>query len=64
MFISNASFSEGIVVSVGTDPNECIRLGLGDSAGLGIYLTRVEALDLYSQLEKAIHKTGEQHENL
>jgi len=59
MFISSASLSKGIVVSEGTDSLEPIRVQFGKGVdGFAVYFSREEALDLYSQLEKAIHQTA------
>jgi hypothetical protein len=45
-------------VDVCKDAKEPIKLGLGKYSELSIHMTRDEALDLMSQLEKAIHQTA------
>lgn len=45
-------------VSVHLDSSEPIRLGIGRCSEIGVHMTRDEALDVMSQLEKAIHKTA------
>lgn len=61
MFISKASLDSGIDVSVGLDPVEAIRVQFGaDLCGFAIYFSRVEALELMSGLEKAVHQTAKE----
>jgi hypothetical protein len=45
-------------ISVHLDSSEPIRLGIGRYSEIGVHMTREEALDVMSQLEKAIHKTA------
>lgn len=45
-------------VSVHLYSSEPIRLGIGRYSEIGVHMTRDEALDVMSQLEKAIHKTA------
>lgn len=61
MFVSIADYKTGISVSLDKNPDSVIRVqlgGFGKDEALAIYLSRSEALDLYSQLEKAIHATA------
>lgn len=46
-------------ISVHLDSSEPIRLGIGKYSEVGVHMTRDEALDLMSQIEKAVHKTAE-----
>lgn len=58
MFVSQLQSNiNGLQVSVHKG-NEPIRIGLGTYSEIGINVTREEALELYSQLEKAIHLTA------
>jgi hypothetical protein len=59
MFISEASFAQGIKVELGNDPTEPIRVQFGGNSQIAVYLSRNEALELLSGLEKAIHQTAE-----
>jgi hypothetical protein len=60
MFISEARMDKGISVSLSNDPNEPIRCQFGaNSSSVAMYFSRNEALDLMSQLEKAIHSSAE-----
>jgi hypothetical protein len=45
-------------VCVHLESSEPIRFGIGKYSEIGVHMTRDEALDLMSQLEKAIHKTA------
>ena len=60
MFISKSSFAHGINVELSNDPDDVVRVqfGTGDER-FAMYFSRVEALELLSGLEKAIHKTAE-----
>lgn len=60
MFISESRFDNGISVCVGNDPNEPIRVQFGaNNDSFSMFFSRIEALELLSGLEKAIHKTAE-----
>ena len=45
-------------ISVHKESQEPIRVGIGSHGETGIHMTRAEAIDLYSQLEKAIHEVA------
>ena len=61
MYISVGTFSSGIKVDVSTDPSSPVRVQFGaNDSQIAFYFSRTEALDLMSQLEKAIHKTAEE----
>ena len=61
MFISNASFADGIKVGLSNSPDEPIRVQFGGVKDLqmSFYFSRAEALELLSGLEKAIHQSAE-----
>ena len=61
MFISKASFTKGIEVGLSNDPDDAIRVVFGGKDDwFSMYFSRVEALELMSGLEKAIHETATQ----
>jgi len=64
MFISYSDFAKGVSVEVSNDPNDVVlvRIGYGGDA-IRVFLSRNEALELYSGLEKVIHLTNKK-ENL
>lgn len=59
MYISNASFAYGIKVDLSNLKDDPIRVQFGGIHDMQIsfYFSRDEAIDLMSQLEKAIHQT-------
>jgi hypothetical protein len=61
MFISHADFATGIKVDLSNSPDDPIRVQFGGvtDVQMSFYFSRTEALDLMSQLEKAIHQTAE-----
>jgi hypothetical protein len=63
MYLSNVICNvKDWVVTVHEGSDEPIRIGFGKHSETGVHMNRDEALDLMSQLEKAIHKTGESND--
>ena len=59
MFISYSDFAKGIEVEVPNAPDDVVLVRIGaKNSPIRLFLSRNEALELMSGLEKAIHLTA------